>query len=970
VKTPELGKSRKSQNQAIFAVLAAALSCLLMSSCGGGGGGGTSTPPPSNPVPNITGLSPSSVTAGTPAQALTINGTNFMSSSTVTYNSVAHTATYVSSTQLTIPLSASDQATVGTYAVVVTNPSPGGGASNSVNFAVDNPVPVISSLSPLSATMGAAAQSLTINGTNYLPDSTVTYNGVAHIATYVSAEELTIPLSASDQATAGEYPVVVTNPTPGGGASNSVNFTVGNPAPTVSSISPAVLAVGSPPTTITVDGNNFMSTSQILLNGESTTTTFVSSSQLNALVPASLLASGTSITVSVANAAPGGGTSSALSLQLLSVSALVLLATPADVTVPDGPWMASVTAQDASGNALAGLPISIAASQGTLDASSGTTDANGSFSTAVTAPSGISATTAVGLTATVGGQSVSATFAFTGIPTSADRSRDSAALLRFKLSAKATPQTSTTFTLTPAAIGISTAAPGSTTPFANPSSCYTFATLTTAPSAECLTLFQNETFSFAANNPFQAACGVADIASNVVGVSECVGAAVTVISCVASATGIGSVASLGATDAICAATLDITASALGPDCATFISGAIINHYSPKAATTEEMVQLTVEPSANPLDYLVTLCDLSNPATNPTVSAYVQPVAGNGNQGFTNGAASRVELNTPTGIAMDKNGDVYFDDAGNNVVRELVIADNNLVLNVIGTGSPGYTGDNGPASQATLNHPTQLAFDADHNLYIADADNNAVRMVSATTGEITTVVGTGAAGYNGDNIQATKATLSFPDSLAFDSQGDLYIADAGNNRIREVSNGVITTVAGNGVGGFNRDGILATDAWLNFPSRVVLDLAGNMYIADYHNNRVRLVTRSTGMITTLAGNGTAAYQGNNGPAASAELNGPISVALDSNGNVYIADAGNQVIRAINMGSSAITLLGVSIPAGDIATIVGGGSQQTDIVAGPTLQTALGFPTGLLLDLTGNLYFADATNNVIVKAGSGN
>ena len=139
---------------------------------------------------------------GQPLQTLTINGTNFVSTSMVTYNGVAHTATFVSSTQLKIMLSAADQATVGTYAVVVTNPAPGGGASNSVNFTVDsvnNPVPTISSLSPSSVIAGAAAQTLTINGTGFIASSVVTYNGVAHAATFVSSTQLTIMLSASDQ---------------------------------------------------------------------------------------------------------------------------------------------------------------------------------------------------------------------------------------------------------------------------------------------------------------------------------------------------------------------------------------------------------------------------------------------------------------------------------------------------------------------------------------------------------------------------------------------------------------------------------------------------------------------------------------------------------------------------------------------------------------------------------------------------
>ncbi len=201
-------------------------------------GGGTSSTlnfTVNNLVPTVTSLSPPSGTAGAAAQTLTIIGTNFVSNSTVTYHAVAHTPTFFSSTQLTISLSASDQATAGNYAVVVSNPTPGGGASNSVNFVVSNGVPSITSLSPASATVGATAEAVTINGTGFVSTSTVTYNSVAHTATYVSSAQLKITLSATDLVTAGTYPVVVTNPAPGGGASNAVSFTVGNPVPSITS---------------------------------------------------------------------------------------------------------------------------------------------------------------------------------------------------------------------------------------------------------------------------------------------------------------------------------------------------------------------------------------------------------------------------------------------------------------------------------------------------------------------------------------------------------------------------------------------------------------------------------------------------------------------------------------------------------------------------------------------------------------
>lgn len=310
-----------------------------LASCGGGGGGGTSSPPPSNPVPSITSLSPSSAIMGAAAQTLTINGTNFISSATVTYNSVAHTATYASSTQLTIPLSASDQATAGAYAVIVTNPSPGGGASNSINFTVDNPVPTISSLSPSSATAGAAAQTLTINGTDFVSASTVTYNSAAHPAAIKSSTQLTISLSAGDQATAGSYAVVVTNPSPGGGPSNSLDFIVNkqanNPVPSIGSLSPSSLTVGATPQNVRINGTGFLSNSTVTFNGIVGASTFVSPSQLTIALTSSDLATAGSFPVIVTNPTPGGGTSNAADFTVSAETAGSVTISPMSATVPE-----------------------------------------------------------------------------------------------------------------------------------------------------------------------------------------------------------------------------------------------------------------------------------------------------------------------------------------------------------------------------------------------------------------------------------------------------------------------------------------------------------------------------------------------------------------------------------------------------------------------------------------------------------
>lgn len=178
------------------------------------------------PSPSVSSLSPSSLPAGSAGQALTVNGSNFLSTVTATYNGVAHTVTFVSNSQVTIQLGAADLATPGAFPVIVTNPAPGGGASNSVNFTVANPTPAVSSLSPSSAIAGSPATTLTVSGSGFVSNSAVTYNGVAHAATFANSGQLTIQLSTTDLATAGTFQVIVTNPAPGGGSSGAVNFTV------------------------------------------------------------------------------------------------------------------------------------------------------------------------------------------------------------------------------------------------------------------------------------------------------------------------------------------------------------------------------------------------------------------------------------------------------------------------------------------------------------------------------------------------------------------------------------------------------------------------------------------------------------------------------------------------------------------------------------------------------------------------
>ncbi len=280
---------------------------------------------------------------------------------------------------------------------------------------------------------------------------------------------------------------------------------------------------------------------------------------------------------------------------------------------------------------------------------------------------------------------------------------------------------------------------------------------------------------------------------------------------------------------------------------------------------------------------------------------ITTVAGNGTAGYSGdgGAATNAELNYPSGVAIDGAGNIYIVDGSNFVVRK-VTASTGIISTIAGNGSLGYSGDGGAATNAEM-MPLSVAVDSGSNFYISDF-YNVIRKVTVSTGIITTVAGNGTAGYGGDNGAATKAELRYPTDIAFDSSGNMYIADDGNFRIRKISNGIITTVVGNGTGGYSGDGGPATSAELRYASGIAIDGSGNLYIADSSNNRIRKVTASSGNISTIAGNGVQGYAGDGGNAAGAEMNGPEGVAVDGSGNIYIVDGGNNRIRAVGGGAS--------------------------------------------------------------------
>jgi uncharacterized protein (TIGR03437 family) len=322
---------------------------------------------------------------------------------------------------------------------------------------------------------------------------------------------------------------------------------------------------------------------------------------------------------------------------------------------------------------------------------------------------------------------------------------------------------------------------------------------------------------------------------------------------------------------------------------------------------------------------------------------ISTIAGNGTAGFTGdtGAATSAQLSSPDGIAFDSSGNLYIADSVNQRIREI---SGGTINTVAGNGTAGYSGDvakgvTGTATDAELRGPSGVAVDSSGNIYIADTGNHVIREVS--NGIISTIAGNNTGGYTGDGGAAIDAEINSPASVAVDSSGNVYIADSGNNVIREIENGNIHTIFGNGISG----------ATLSDPETILLDGKGNLYVCDSNGLRVLEFGLSTGVVTVIAGDGNIGFSGDFGPAPAAELDDPSSIALDSNGFLYIADTFNSRIRKV-------------YPDGTIATIAGTGTPGYSGDGGRAVSAALSAPHGLAVHgSSGDVYVSDTENNVI-------
>ena len=343
-----------------------------------------------------------------------------------------------------------------------------------------------------------------------------------------------------------------------------------------------------------------------------------------------------------------------------------------------------------------------------------------------------------------------------------------------------------------------------------------------------------------------------------------------------------------------------------------------------------------------------IADSANAAIREVTAStgIISTVAGNASVGDTGdtGPATSAALITPYAVVVDSKGNIYFAENGDSKIREVTVS-TGIITSIVGIGTAGFGGDGSPATKAQLNFPTGVALDSSGNIYIADALNRRIRKVAGTT--IATIAGNGVLSYAGDGGPPTAAQLNTPQAVALDSSGNYYIADTFNNVIRKVTPaGVISTIAGNGTAGSGGDGGAATSAQFNGPQGIAVDSSGNIYVSDTQNARVRKI--SGGSISTVAGNGTAGYGGDGAAATSAELNVPIGLALDAANNLYIADTGNNLIRKVS--------------GGIVSTIAGNGLPGAAGDGGPALSAAVGNPNGLAVDTLGNLYIADGSARV--------
>lgn len=326
---------------------------------------------------------------------------------------------------------------------------------------------------------------------------------------------------------------------------------------------------------------------------------------------------------------------------------------------------------------------------------------------------------------------------------------------------------------------------------------------------------------------------------------------------------------------------------------------------------------------------------------------ITTIAGTGRQGHSGdgGPATQADLDNPFGVVRGPDGALYYCEYTGHRVRK--ITPDGIIHTVAGTGQAGFTGDGGPALQATFNKPHEIRFDAAGDLYIVDMVNHAVRKIDMKTGIISTIAGTGEAGYSGDSGPATRATLAQPHSIQFGPDGNLYICDIKNHVIRllDMKTGIISTFAGTGKPGDTPDGAPIQGTPLRGPRSLDFDKDGHLWLATREGNQVFKFDLKAGVIHHIAGTGKKGFTGHGGPAKEATLSGPKGIAIDADGNVWLADTESHSVRMIDMKKGTLEL-------------IAGTGRKGDGPDGDPLQCELARLHGIYVDADGGVYIGDS------------
>ncbi len=362
-----------------------------------------------------------------------------------------------------------------------------------------------------------------------------------------------------------------------------------------------------------------------------------------------------------------------------------------------------------------------------------------------------------------------------------------------------------------------------------------------------------------------------------------------------------------------------------------------------------ITQSTAIARAQSTDALKALLKSNKWIINTRAGGDVRGYAGDG------GPARNALLNSPQNVYVDKRGDVYISDLGNNVIRK-IDARTGIITTVAGNGINGFSGDGGPATQASFSNAFHTATDDMGNLYISDLSNSRIRRVDRHTGIVETIAGTGLTDFNGDGKTALETNLNIPFGIAFDKQGNLLFSDGTGLRLRKLNmrTKIITTIAGNGNQGYGGDGGPSAQAMFNFIWNVTVDQDnGDIYVSDQFNCRIRKIDPSTGIISTVAGNGVLGNSGMGGLATNASFNQPLGMAVGKKGDLFISD---QILSQVYV---------VDKKTGIINLVAGNGTNGFFGDGGPSVNAILSWPNSLSMGPEGDLYINDANNNRIRK-----